>query len=483
MGIKGKTTFELTDVNTGTVEKFEDTNMITNALQNFLNTYGMFANSVLYDNAFRSREAWKNLVGGLMLFDKTIEEDADNTFMPAGVKMVGNGCYDVSNNGSVLELGSFNTTESGEQTDGSIKFVYDFSTQQANGTIQCACLTSDMGGYIGMGNNNNVSYNIAGYNLNAYQGTYNNSCNIGIKYGNNQTDTSCIMFPVYEEDAIYMVNPKCVNYNANYPNDVAVHWGTTGKIQILKVRAGFKNIGLKDYSILNQIMQTWDVTIPQEITDYMGTSRNYAKAYSNPFDRSIFVIFSKNYNVNNGSFCWVMKIDENMSATAYRVTNSTGGYFRADTPDTVVFQGEYMYMKVFKDNKYCLYGIKYTDSTQIIETDHATTSYNTLWNIDVGLIGLIYEGINNYNNRTKLVYDIVNNTIKQPNGAEPNEVRVQIPFVDRKGTYLCATNSNSGTVKVIKDVRYLATINNLDEPVIKTASKTMKVTYTITFED
>ena len=33
---------------------------------------------------------------------------------------------------------------------------------------------------------------------------------------------------------------------------------------------------------------------------------------------------------------------------------------------------------------------------------------------------------------------------------------------------------------VMKDPRYLATINNLSEPVVKTASKTMKVTYTIT---
>ena len=38
MGIKGKTTFELTDVNTGEVEVIEDNNMVTNALQEFLLT-------------------------------------------------------------------------------------------------------------------------------------------------------------------------------------------------------------------------------------------------------------------------------------------------------------------------------------------------------------------------------------------------------------------------------------------------------------
>ena len=50
MGIKGKTTFELTDVNTGKVEIIEDANMVTNGIEDFLNTYGIFANN-LFDNS------------------------------------------------------------------------------------------------------------------------------------------------------------------------------------------------------------------------------------------------------------------------------------------------------------------------------------------------------------------------------------------------------------------------------------------------
>jgi hypothetical protein len=34
---------------------------------------------------------------------------------------------------------------------------------------------------------------------------------------------------------------------------------------------------------------------------------------------------------------------------------------------------------------------------------------------------------------------------------------------------------------VMRDPRYIATINNLEEPVTKDASKTMKVTYVIRF--
>ena len=138
MGIKGKTTFELTDVNTGEVEIIEDNNMVTNALQEFMLTYGVFNKSIFIDDNM-TNALYSSLLGGLFLFDTALDEDVDNTFMPAGVKMIGNGSRGVSNSGAVTELGSYNSTESGVQSDGSIKFVYDFSTAQANGTISCAC--------------------------------------------------------------------------------------------------------------------------------------------------------------------------------------------------------------------------------------------------------------------------------------------------------------------------------------------------------
>ena len=64
MGIKGKTTFELTDVSTGEVEVIEDSNMITNALQEFFTSYGYFGCNVLTidkdirENEKTSLEAW-----------------------------------------------------------------------------------------------------------------------------------------------------------------------------------------------------------------------------------------------------------------------------------------------------------------------------------------------------------------------------------------------------------------------------------------
>ena len=61
MGIKGKTTFELTDVNTGEVEVIEDSNMITNALQEFLTTYGYSGCDILGNDTIRNNSLWVNL--------------------------------------------------------------------------------------------------------------------------------------------------------------------------------------------------------------------------------------------------------------------------------------------------------------------------------------------------------------------------------------------------------------------------------------
>ena len=209
--LKGKTTFELTDVNTGEVEVIEDSNMITNGLQEFLRTYGYFGCDVLSNDTVRTNSLWVNLLGGLFLFDTALDEDVNNTFMPAGVKMIGNGSKDVSNSGAVTELGSYNTSESGLQSDGSVKFVYDFSTSQANGSIACACLTSKIGGYIGMGNDSKIYYNES-YDLSKFLYNDNYFCQSNIPGAGN--DTSHILYPVYNENAMYFTNPYNIKYSS-----------------------------------------------------------------------------------------------------------------------------------------------------------------------------------------------------------------------------------------------------------------------------
>lgn len=477
MGIKGKTTFELTDVNTGEVEIIEDNNMVTNALQDFMLTYGMFNKGIFIDNN-RSSALYENLLGGLFLFDTALDENVDNTFMPAGVKMIGNGSRGVSNSGEVTELGSYNDTESGEQSDGSIKFVYDFSTAQANGTIACACLTSLTGGYMGMGSENSyvtskgidahqdkgLTYNFVYFSL---AGAYN-------KYFN-------ILYPVYNENAIYCTNP----YNIDYASATASqHWSVTKKIEILRLRACFTSVGIKDSQNLNKVIDRFEVDIPQAILDYMGTSTATVTPVGDSFNGNIFLIFNNSSNnMATGSYCWIMKIDKDRNVTAYKFTNNTNEKLVLRNIQSYrkyyTINGDYLWVVGYDSKK--LYGINYSDSTQIIDTGieiGTTTAFicSVAENL-VGIGGVYYN--NTYKYKAYSIYDVINRTYKYVNGYEQDNKYMYIPFADKKGVYLKVYETD-GKMEIIKDVRYLATINNLSEPVVKTSSKTMKVTYTIT---
>ena len=476
VALKGKTTFELTDVNTGEVEVIEDSNMITNGLQEFLRTYGYFGCDILNNDNMRNNSLWVNLLGGLFLFDSRLEENVENTFMPAGVKMIGNGSKDVSNSGNVTEFGSYNSTESGLQSDGSIKLVYEFNTAQANGTIACACLTSKIGGYMGMGNDSNRYFN-DGYPLDTFISDGNHYCQSNISGAGN--DTSHILYPVYSENAIYFTNPYNINYSSAYASQ---HWSATKKIQILKVRAGFTGVSIKDRRYLDKVIATYDVDIPQDILDYMGTSKSYT-IISRDSERNVYVIFNKSEQdrLNAGAFCWIMKIDKDMNATAYKFTNNVGKLLSLDH-QYITFDGDYLWAYAYID-PYYLYGIKYADSTQIIETGVHKSSRYVLYTMGKNLIGIYDTTRGNNNDYAPTVYDVVNRTHRQVNGKINGRCNL-VPFPDRKGVYLRVGSTSSYCVlAVMKDPRCLATINNLSEPVVKTSSRTMKVTYTLTFEE
>lgn len=471
MGIKGKTTFELTDVNTGEVEIIEDNNMVTNALQEFMFTYGVF-NKSIFINDNMTNALCLNLLGGLFLFDTALDEDVDNTFMPAGVKMVGNGS-NCANNSDVTELGSYNTTESGVQSDGSIKFVYDFATNQANGTIACACLTSRVGGYMGMGNSKKryASSN----RINAHQSS-GSSLYLALPGAGNYYFN--ILYPVYNENAIYCTNP----YNTVYTStESRQHWSVTKKIEILRVRAGFTSVGIKDTWNLNKVIDSFEVDIPQAILDYMGTSTATIIPVGDSFNRNIFLIFNKSTNtIASGAYCWIMKIDKDKNVTAHKFTNNVNENLSlrtlTDSRKQYTINGDYLWVA---SSSYKLYGIKYSDSTQIIDTGADTNSaYPHICSIAENLVG-IGGVLRGSTFPAYSIYDVVNRTYKYVNGDEDGNNYMYIPFADKKGVYL-KVYELGGKMEIIKDVRYLATINNLSEPVVKTSSKTMKVTYTIT---
>lgn len=147
--LKGKTTIELTDVHTGQKEMYEDTNMVTEAISDIFNTniLGMLYNNTTFNGS--SGDAWmlpikKNLMGGILLYQNELEERTDNIYAPLSNPLIGYASDD-ANNTEDIRRGSRNLTES-KEVDGGYRFVWDFATSQANGTISAIGLTNTLAG-------------------------------------------------------------------------------------------------------------------------------------------------------------------------------------------------------------------------------------------------------------------------------------------------------------------------------------------------
>ena len=82
--LKGTTRIELTDVNTGEVETYQNSNMVTNALRDILKPLGLSKRPNRFLNEFVPY--YEKLLGGILCFDREIPENADEYYPPGRCK-------------------------------------------------------------------------------------------------------------------------------------------------------------------------------------------------------------------------------------------------------------------------------------------------------------------------------------------------------------------------------------------------------------
>lgn len=141
--IKGKVTIDLHNHNSGFTERYEKENMITDAVAKTINAWqgGNKEASAIMPIANR-------ILGGIMMFDGLIDEDRSNIHFPGKeAHLVGYALQD-TNTSNVIR-GSYNFAESGETSTG-FTSVWDFGTSQANGVIRSLARTVALEGQYGL---------------------------------------------------------------------------------------------------------------------------------------------------------------------------------------------------------------------------------------------------------------------------------------------------------------------------------------------
>lgn len=506
MALHGHTKIELTDVDTGEVEVYEKDNMITNAISkvledydvgNVMNNVGMADNCsnssgpialvvtrnientayTLFNQYLYQTNLLQNAIKGIKLFNETLEENANNLYHVNN--LVGMATAKDTYVSTNSKRGVFNTSESTSLSNG-YKFVFDFGTDKANGTISSICLTDGIGGrceapvyYTTIQEaaitnyRRNAGFNAAnGYQYVGYGGTqvFNNI----VEYDWDNKVLTCIA----RTNPIKKSDTNSISYKAS-------------SLKVIKYSFDLDNCYLDKPDIYKKrIIESYEVTTPVEyFLIFAGACA----------DDDYYYIPVTTANSSNAPVS-IIKIDKNTHETSSITTT------HKFVTSSYVYSYEEEINCIIRNNKLYFYGTD--DSTSQfgifainLETGVRTTIYIVSTrrqysgflllpdnNIMYGRIiikeddTVITDTAAQNSSTTNWAYSDYGMDVKGSTFLKPNSVG---------GFSLLSQYYNSNGWVVLNSfllLGYLATINNLDEPIIKTSSQTMKITYTITQE-
>lgn len=468
--MKGHTKIELTNEETGEKKILEEDNMITKALELYLAAGGIGGSTgnLLSDQAIMSQPAWQTLVGGLMLFGSRLEENANNVLPNAGIQMIGNGAYGKVSNDEVTEMGSYNEKESGPQPDGSLKIVWDFTTSQANGTIHCACLSSVYGGTVGAGNAASGKYK--------NEGEWIHKKNIGrpdeeVLEKKDINDNDLMLSAVWEENSITYIRPRTIFYISNQSPEQ--HWYNTGQLELVTMRYGMQVIDLLEKIKMDRVIYTTSVAIPAEIKNHVESQNNVNNYMVASNGTTGYILFHNKKRIEANDDFYILKIDKALETKIYKMKNNSGAILNIKRQSFAVTSDGYAVL-ISAESPYDVYKIKLEDNTEIKKIENIIKS-----DINFKLMSndRIFTSDVHYFIDTKREQMLCMNRNVIDNIERGIEVSGNPLLVIENST----PSRSSAQAFMHRRNDYLATINNLEEPVIKTPEKTMKVTYTLTF--
>ena len=468
MNIKGHTKVILTDVHTGEQEIHEDDNMVTNAIAKYFANCGLMNTPNLNQSTMT-----EELLGGVMAFSEEITENANTVTVPSGNTMVANGSFEVVNNGNPTELGSYNSAESGWQDDGRFVQTYDFSTSQGNGTISCICLTGKDMGYIGIGNvTSNTSHSVLR--------DISNDKGSNIDYDFNSYGYPCA--PSLSDSSVYTVDLSDLE---------------NGNITIRKFRMPATKLNLRMRISGLVKLSEYTISAPQNMVSLrndLWITADSEKMYIWNTPKSSSAVWGENYT----QYLW--EVNPSARTVAESTLINTSGDTLPGIMNMIVISNDIIFIPGYYR------GTWYADSSHIYQLNRNTGVISKTENPygNESATGTWVESLNSANFRTAYstnngivylgraneiyTYDITLKRVAPTNGRGlyitggywSEFIPTDNPLIE---LHSYRWNDNQPTVYLLRKQNYIATINNLATPIVKTSDKTMKIVYSLTFTD
>ncbi|MDD3021452.1 MAG: hypothetical protein PHX61_10835 [Alphaproteobacteria bacterium] len=476
--LHGHAKIELTNGSTGEKEVIEHDNLVTNALQYLVSEDPMgmwyfrspdypYGNG-LFDGGFPILPIIQNSIGGVLCFADPLEENVNSIYADAANVITARSSNDVNPNANPVR-GSMNLSESGKIEKG-YRFVFDFTTSQGNGQISSIALTSRQGGKVGYGDN----------------------------YNDGRRDDFIVLpgFSFYKSGNIDGL--KCLQ-EYEYVYELSDGYAKTVLCPAPKTIELTKLYGFPFGTIpLNATLYptgTKRETVTLTTTVF-GSAFDKVRFYGNFCDGEDGFLYgfeatSNQFSGNssgNATINWI-KINKETNSftegtwTLPNVYLKGVGYRWLSTTAfqcSFIVQNGYVYFMAY--DKKSIYKINTLDPTDILQINSnfemTSTSgrYSSCANYFFK-IGNIIRG-RNYVLQCDKIERVANsassNSYEDFQSAYPN-FQQKIYSIMTNGT----SSDQIGFCPVVASA-YLATIFNLDQPVQKTADKTMKITYSIT---
>ena len=448
---RGNTKIELTNIHTGKKEIIEKHNTFTNAISKLLEYYTATGQNIYYDSSNPFLPLSTVGLSGIYLSSEILDE---KTTQVQPRTIVGYAGFKADTSGSKY-MGSLNSNES-KKLDNGYKYVWDFGTDRANGTISAVGLTSGISNVVS--NSNNFPYSIK------------QSLSTGYYIKHLPWVGQCIDCTEFGQKFMFatLTTPTTVKFTQIQITHGIVKLNDTPIYKIIKeetVTIPDLNITLADYY--------YDSTccyISFDVANkfyYLITPKKYIRFNANTlnYDASFGVkSMPSNLLKNESSVGYAGVINGYMYR--YKLNNLYSLYrWKVDSPES-----NSKYLELSSDNY-----------TSLNSVGNYFISYNKLLDPEEKKVYIINNNYSYISSNPSLAHPVASSDNTNIFLGAYNE-HVGNDNLDSFRGYSSAQNNNYVPQCDTWYYPYFATINNLEEPVTKTSDKTMKITYTVTEE-
>ncbi|MGN1120601.1 MAG: hypothetical protein ACI4Q4_09600 [Oscillospiraceae bacterium] len=423
--MKGKATITLCDADSGRVIKqLCEHNMVTNALKSILQPpKSAIIGGLDFSRSLSGFLPISNvLLGGILLHATSVNENAEDFMYKSKYRLVGHAGSAYS--GDDTMRGTLNETESGATANG-YRFVWDFGTDKANGIIRCISLTNRHFGNIGT-NNASTDGTAVCDPINPASTTVGSAVSLGSYSGQ--------LLGMFEKNILAFISLS------------------SGVLTLTKMR-------IPDPENLLITDTTDGVVYEQRELDIPFTPANEKMFFADNDNKLVYFFASS------------LDTTQDTTTVRYFTVNPVTCAVSEEQSITVEGAGSVSAAALYNGRLY-LYqnstiNVFSSDSTKLKTYDYKVTKFYAR---DGGMYALAtVDGVK---------------SLASLNASIPSCIRtngqIPIPSDFIPLPYSMQTSGNvTNNANVVMHTTYLATINNLSEPIVKTGSQTLKITYDI----